>query len=119
MLAELGGASHLQGWQAWYEAEPRGEKRADIHCALLLCAILNSNRTAEQALTVDGALRLIREQWAPPTIAEVAARKKRGKAKARERLKRNLRASREQFKAAAQEKARGNKHRKTGGNVNA
>lgn len=69
-------------WRAWYDLEPRGEERADIHTAWLI-AHLGHN---PEGTTVGDILEKIR-CWQPKTKADAERKKRRTKKRAKAKLK--------------------------------
>jgi hypothetical protein len=109
-------------WRAWYEAQPRGEERADLHAALIAKEILNvaiALAGGEPATTAE-LLEHLEDHWREPTAAEKRHRKlrrrQRGLAKLRGVGKAFREAQREQQEQQdkKRDKKRGAKHRQAG-----
>lgn len=73
-------AGDVSIWRAWYDLEPRGDKRQDV-----LTAFLSSVLTLDKDIGIADILRAIRDLWTPLTKAEKQRRKRMRKRKTRQR----------------------------------
>jgi hypothetical protein len=108
---EVGSARKLARWRAWYDLEPRGEDRADLHAAVIAHEIVNFaiGLAGGEPIALADMLQAIRDCWIPLTPRE----KKRRKQRRKQRWKQRLRGYGESLKAAqaVKDKKRGRKPR--------
>lgn len=71
------------------------------------------NQYAEKPISLGEALKMVRAPWTHLEVYEAAEAKRAYKRKARKKVQGQLKNAREQHKAAAMERKRGNKHRET------
>lgn len=99
----------LAGWRAWYEVEPRGDDRADLHASLVASEIAQvlAAFSGGEPITPAAFLQYLRDHWTPLTKAE----RERRKQQRTKKWKARLRGAGEALRAAHQAAKTGAKKR--------
>jgi hypothetical protein len=81
-------ASQFSRWLAWWNAQPRGEERSDIHTAFL--ATIAANANSKDPVEIADVMTALTDLWDQPTPAEIEKRAEQKKARRREKARKKF-----------------------------